>query len=267
MMLGFALGVGTLCAGLPDVDAIALQGTYRYHVQDVWFDGTSLYWDHTTDIVRTDLTGKVLARTTIDANHHGGLTVHGGRVYTAICPMSTLNAVSDKVGCAKVVVGEYDAVTLHLITNHVTTVDDRAGSLARLDDGTFLVGCLRQADLRADEVRYHHFDAQFKLIKSFCVPNAPVMMGIEVMRQRGPFTYLCLYGIDARDVRLPFDTLLVDAAGREVWRGTLGGEYGLVFDGESVWTVESTERSDGCTSRLVRRRLKLPTEKHSGLPR
>lgn len=251
------LGAGVLTAGLPNVDAITLKGTYSGHLQDVWFDGTSLYWGHTADIVRTDLEGNVLARVTIAANHHAGLEVRNGRVYTAICPMSFMNVVGG-VGETKVVVGEYDAQTLQLVTNHVTTVDDRAGSLAMLDDGTFLVGCLRQADMRVDEVRYHHLDAQFNLIESIRVPGAPVMMGIEVLKQRGPFSYLCLYGIDAANRDLAFNTIKVDPAGREVWRGTVGGDRGLVFDGDDVWVGESDSTSAGWSSRLVRKRLDLP---------
>lgn len=255
--VALALGLGVLAAGMPDVEAITLAGSYSGHLQDVWFDGTYLYWGHTADIVRTDLEGNVLARVTINANHHAGIEVRNGRVYTAICPMAFMDVIGG-TNDTKVIVGEYDAETLQLITNHVTTVNDRAGSLAMLDDGSFLVGCLRQADMRVDEVRYHHFDAQFNLIKSYRVPGVPVMMGIEVLKQRGPFSYLCVYAIDAASKGLSFNTVKVDPAGREVWRGTIGGDRALIFDGDFVWVGDSENSSGAWKSRLVRKRLELP---------
>lgn len=247
-------------AALPDVAQIALSGSYSGHLQDVWFDGTYLYWAHTADILRTDLEGNVLARVTISDNHHAGLEVRNGRLYTAICPMAYMSVIGG-TNDTKVVVGEYDAETLQLITNHVTAVNDRAGSLSMLPDGSFLVGCLRQADMGVDEVRYHHFDADFNLIQSYRIPEVPVKMGIEVLKARGPFRYLCVYGCDAAGKSLTFNTVKVDPSGQEVWRGTIGGDRGLVVDGDDLWVGDSSYDSTAkvWTSKLVRKANTLPT--------
>ena len=261
-LLSFLGGLAVLLgvrAGMPDVDAVALAGTYDGHLQDVWFDGTSLYWAHTADIVRTDLQGNVLAQAKVAAYHHAGLEVRNGRLYTAVCLQNDMATVGTK-GSSRVIVAEYDAATLAPIAVHETDVEDRAGSLAILDDGSFLVGCLRQNDLGVDQVRYHHLAPDFTCLGSTCVDELPVMMGIEVLKVRGPFRYLCMSGVDAAGRDLGYDTVKVDERGREVWRGTLGGCWGLVFDGGSVWVGETAcDRTTGkWSSRLVRKGNDLP---------
>ena len=261
-LLSFLAGLVVLLgvrAGMPDVDAIALAGTYDGHLQDVWFDGTSLYWAHTADIVRTDLQGNVLARARVAAYHHAGLEVRGGRLYTAVCLQNDMATVGTK-GNSHVIVAEYDAATLAPVAVHETDVEDRAGSLAILDDGSFLVGCLRQNDLGVDQVRYHHLAPDFTCLGSTCVDELPVMMGIEVLRVRGPFRYLCMSGVDAAGKNLGYDTVKVDERGREVWRGTLGGCWGLIFDGACIWVGETAcDRTTGkWSSRLVRKGNDLP---------
>ena len=46
---------------MPDVAEIVLPGEYAGHLQDVWWDGGEcIYWAHTWDIVKTDLSCNVL---------------------------------------------------------------------------------------------------------------------------------------------------------------------------------------------------------------
>ena len=254
------LGGEALLAALPNVDSIELEGEYPGHLQDVWYDGgSSLYWAHTEYIVRTDLAGHVLAQTSNSAYHHAGLEMRNGRVYTAICLQSDMATVGTQ-GHSRVMVGEYDATTLAEIAIHTTDVLDRAGSLSILDDGTFLVGCLRQNDMGVGQVRYHHLDADFNLIKSHPVDNVPVQMGIETLKVRGPFRYLNVYGSDAGGHALDFNCIKIDANDREVWRGSVGADRGLVFDGGYIWLGDSTYSSSTkkWSSRLVRRFNDLP---------
>ena len=138
---------------------------------------------------------------------------------------------------------------------HVTDINDRAGSLAILEDGTFLVGCLRPQDIALSQVRFHHLDADFKLIKSHVLDNVPVKLGIEVIKRVGSDFFLNCYGTDKDGKPLPFDTIRMDANFRETGRGKLGGATGLVFDGESVWTgwTRFDKATKIFTSKIVRK--------------
>ena len=224
------------------------------HLQDVCFDGKgSVYWAHTREIYKTDLSGRVLAKADVEG-HHAGLEVRKGRLYVAVCPMQGTTGGKTTSDC-RVTVGEYDAETLSLVKMHVTDINDRAGSLAILEDGTFLVGCLRPQDIAPSQVRFHHLDADFKLIKSHVLDNVPVELGIEVIKRVGSDFFLNCYGTDKDGKPLPFDTIRMDANFRETGRGKLGGAMGLVFDGDSVWTgwTRFDKATKTYTSKIVRK--------------
>lgn len=86
-MLAGALGFGfaiSASAGLPP--NIWLEGGSNYlgHVQGVCTDGTNLWWSMTFDLVRTDLSGRILERYSDRSEHMGDLCVHGGRLYVGV---------------------------------------------------------------------------------------------------------------------------------------------------------------------------------------
>ena len=233
-LLWIALGLMAVAAraALPDVEDIALEGEYPGHLQDVWYDGKdTLYWAHTEDLLKTDLTGKILRHAKVEG-HHAGIELKDGKLYIAVCVMQNKTKGKTTPDC-RVTVGEYDAETLDLVKMHVTDIPDRAGSLAILPDGTFVVGCLRPQDIEKTQVRFHHLDRDFKLIKSYVVDNVPVKLGIEVIKRKGDFLYLNMYGKPG--------TVKLDKDFKEVWRGDLDGSCGLVFDGDAIW-VGKTKR-------------------------
>lgn len=237
---------GAAFGGLPAVNEIPLEGEYAGHLQDVWFDGSALYWAHTDELVKTDLGGKVLVRKSV-GGHHAGLEVRDGRLFSAVCAFNGEPREKTTTAC-HVMVGEYDAATLERIDMHVLDINDRAGSLAMLDDGSFLVGCLRPDDIRKDQVRMHHIGKDFKLIKSYVLDNVPVRLGIETIKKRGPFLYLNMYGGNPGTVKLSPDF-------KEVGRGQLFGQRGMVVDGTNLW-VGVSARLDGkgpWVSKLVRK--------------
>ena len=177
---------------LPDVDEINLPGEWSGHLQDVWYDGGDcIYWAQTRSILKTDLSGRILARKDVE-DHHAGLEVRNGRLYVAVCPMQGKTKGRTTPEC-RVTVGEYDAETLDLVKMHVTDINDRSGSLCILDDGTFLVGCLRPPDISPSQVRFHHLDKDFRLIKSYILDNVNVKLGIEVLKRHKGFTYVVPY--------------------------------------------------------------------------
>ena len=247
-----ALLCGCASARFPDSGEIRLEGDYAGHLQDVWFDGAGrLYWAHTHEILMTDLTGRILKRRSVEG-HHAGIEVRNGRIYVAVCPMQKTTGGKTTPEC-RVTVGEYDAETLDLIAMHVTDINDRSGSLAILDDGTFLVGCLRPQDIRPDQVRFHHLDRNFRLIRSYVLDNVPIKLGIEVIRRQGDGYLLCLYGVDRNDRKLDFNCIRLDGDFKETWRGRLDGAWGLVSDGKTFWTgkTEQDKATNRYTSKLI----------------
>lgn len=223
-----ALACAAAAGAMPDSGEVKLQGEYRHHLQDVCRDGEFLYWAHTSQLVKTDLSGKVVAKADV-AGHHAGIEVRDGKVYVAVC-VSQSKTGGKTLPDSRVTVSVYDAATLKLVKEHVTDVNDRSGSLAILDDGSFLVGCLRPPDIAKTQVRFHHLDKDFKLVKSYVLDNVPVKLGIETIKLHGGFCYLSMYLDGGLCLKL-------DREYKEVARYRLNGTYGMVFDGDKVWTA------------------------------
>ena len=256
-------GCATVSEIGPEVREIKLEGEYSGHLQDVWREGPYIYWAHTQDLVKTDLAGRIQKRVKVEG-HHAGIQVKDGKVYVAVCIMQGKTGGKTTPEC-RVTVGEYDAETLALVKMHVTDINDRSGSLTILDDGTFLVGCLRPQDIKLTQVRFHHLDRDFKLLESHVIDNVPVKLGIETLKRKGGFLYLGMYGCDKTGKKLDFDTVKLDRDYKEVWRGTLGGSCGSMEDGAYRWVAKTTGRPvDGnkkkrvWTSSLVRTDKLLP---------
>lgn len=244
-----SLSVGA--APISEKSEIRLEGEYPGHLQDVWLDREKgrIYWAHTEVLLMTDLNGKVIKRANV-GEHHAGIEGRNGRLFVAWTTKASLDGGQAEKD-SYVTVAEYDAETLERIALHKTTLNDRAGSLALMEDGTFLVGCLRPLDVTATQVKFHHLDRDFKLIKTYVIDNVPVLYGIETMKHREGFTYLHVFPVDSALKPLNFDTIKLDAAFREVWRGKMAGDRGYIADDGCVWSGYSDQRP--CTKRWVSR--------------
>lgn len=247
LLAGVTLAWGAVFGAMPDVDEIKLPGDYSEHLQDVCSDGQALYWAHTSWLIKTDLNGSILAKADV-AEHHAGLDVRNGKLYVAVCVLQRKTG-HKTLPSSRVTVNVYDAATLALLEEHVTDINDRSGSLAILDDGTFLVGCLRPPDITKTQVRFHHIDKDFKLIKSYVLDNVPVKLGIETIKCRDGYAYLCPYFKNGLAIKLDKDF-------KEVGRYSVNGSCGLVFDGGYVWFGETRHNAETkkWNSRLRRRK-------------
>lgn len=223
---------------VPAADRITLEGDYGGHLQDVWREGSTLWWAHTETLVKTDLEGRILASAYV-GGHHAGLEIKDGRLYTAVCAYNGEPRGETTPAC-HVMVGEYDAESLAQIKMHVLDINDRAGSFCFLADGTCLVGCLRHPALGSTEVKFHHLDRDFRLIRTHVIDvGRTINLGIEVIRRVGNDVYLFPSGTVT--VRLNGTTLQVTGLLKSP-----GGDRGFVPDGASVWIGSSTARaSDG----------------------
>ncbi len=215
-----------ISSAMPLSGEIRLEGGYCDHLQDVWREGDYLYWAHTLQLVKTDLNGKIVTK--VDVNeHHAGIEVRDGKVYVAVCVLQTKTG-GKTLPDSRVTINVYDADTLKLLREQVTDINDRSGSLSILGDGSFLVGCLRPPDITETQVRFHHLDKNFKLMKSYILDNVPVKLGIETIKRHGSYYYLNQYLDGGLCIKL-------DKSFNEVARYQLDGTYGLIFDGEFVW--------------------------------
>lgn len=229
LFFGFAFVACTWSA-----ERIELEGEYPGHLQDVWMQDGSIWWAHTQFLVRTDRQGQIVAKAEV-GGHHAGLEVRDGRLYTAVCAYNGEPRGKTTPQC-HVMVGEYDAKTLERVKMHVLDINDRAGSFCILEDGTYLIGCLRHPSLKPSEVKFHHVDKNFKLIKTHVVDvGMPVEMGIEVIRRHGNDLYLFIYGgpvmkLDAKDFSV---------TGRYK---SFGGQMGFARDGDTAWIGASARK-------------------------
>ena len=236
MLAAVVLSVCSIASGaMPDVNEIKLPGDYKYHLQDVWFDGKALYWAQTSMLIKTDLNGKITAKADVN-EHHAGLEVRNGKVYVAVCVLQGKTG-GKTLPNSRVTVNVYDAETLKLLEEHVTDINDRSGSLTILEDGTFLVGCLRPPDITKSQVRFHHLDRNYKLIKSYVLDNVPVELGIETIKQHGGYFYLSHYSKNGLCIKLDKDF-------KEVARYQFDGTCGLIFDEGYVWTGKIRRTAD-----------------------
>ena len=226
-----AHGLSAKAASLADesVDRIHLEGDYAGHLQDVWWDGgTNLWWAHTRQVLRTNRYGKILASADVEG-HNAGCEVKDGRLYVAVCPMQDKTGGKTTPDCHPQI-NVYDAQTLRLLERHILDgLTDRIGSLAILPDGSFVVGCLRPPDIEKTQVRLHHLDRNYRLLRSVVLDNIEVKLGIETIKYRNGELFLSLYKGDGLLVVLDAGTF------KEKRRQYYDGTTGLVFDGASAW--------------------------------
>ena len=224
-------------AAMPDVDKVELEGEYSGHLQDVCRDKAGyIYWAHTSCILKTDMRGKVLVKAAVEG-HNAGCEVKDGILYVAVCPMQNKTGGQTTPEC-RLQINEYDTETLALRAKHVLPVNDRAGSLAILEDGSFVVGCLRPKDILSSQARFHHVGRDFSLKSTHLLENVNVRLGIEVIKRTGDTLFMMLYG---------GPTVKVDAK-TFAEKGRLenkGGQMGLLFDGDHCWRGYSRQPEGG----------------------
>ena len=224
--------MNALCGTL---GTVSLEGEYKGHLQDVWMTSDTIWWAHTECLVKTDRMGHILKKAEV-GGHHAGCEVKDGRLYSAVCAFNGEPRGATTPAC-HVMVGEYDAETLDRIEMHVLDINDRAGSLCMLGDGTFLVGCLRHPSLKPTEVRFHHIGSDWKLIGTHVIDvGIPVKLGIEVIRRYGNDIYLFIYGGPV----MRLDAKTFGTTGRFK---SPGGQMGFFRDGDSAW-IGWSKRAD-----------------------
>tara|TARA_E500000305_G_scaffold111930_2_gene129420 strand:- start:84432 stop:85256 length:825 start_codon:yes stop_codon:yes gene_type:complete len=149
------------------------EGTYPHHLQGLCVDGQgNIFWSFTTELVKTNASGKVLVKIPV-GNHHGDLCYHSGKVFVAV----NFGDFNNPEGKADSWVYVYDAEKLLLIAKHQTPeVTFGAGGIACHADRFLVVGGLPKD---VNENYLYEYDASFKLIKKHILKSGYTLMGIQ----------------------------------------------------------------------------------------
>ncbi|XOV69564.1 MAG: glycerophosphodiester phosphodiesterase [Verrucomicrobiota bacterium] len=151
---------------------IECEGTYGGHLQGVATDGYFIFWSHTVQLVKTDLTGKVLNKIDV-ASHHGDLTYHDGKVFVAV----ELGSFNRPAGESDPWVYVYDAETLNRISRHpVPALVHGCGGIAYHDKKFILVGGLPGHHQKNYLFEY---DEQFQFQARHDLPTSQTRLGIQ----------------------------------------------------------------------------------------
>lgn len=151
---------------------VTCEGTYQHHLQGICADKEAIYWCFTTQLVKTDLDGKLLKKVRV-ANHHGDLCFHDGKLYVAV----NLGKFNDPKGNADSWVYVYDAATLKELARHeVQEVSHGAGGIGVRNGHFFVVGGLPDG-VEVNSV--YEYDGDFKFQKRHVIQSGHTHLGIQ----------------------------------------------------------------------------------------
>jgi len=170
LVLGLALA-GAFVASAAEL--VRCEGDYEYHLQGIAVaEAGTLYWSFTTDLVKTDAAGKVLAKVQV-ANHHGDLCLQDGRLYVAV----NLGEFNKPAGKADSWVYVYEADSLAFVARYaVPEVVHGAGGMAAKDGHFFVVGGLPAG---VEENYVYEYDENFRFVQRHVIASGWTSMGIQ----------------------------------------------------------------------------------------
>ena len=163
-----------LCVAEPSspINAVTCDGDYQHHLQGICLGKEAIYWSFTTQLVKTDNSGKIIAQILV-ANHHGDLCFHDNKVYVAV----NLGRFNDPEGNADSWVYTYDAHSLELLSKYtVPEVFHGAGGIGVRDGNFYVVGGLPDGI----QVNYvYEYDGKFQFIQKHTVQSGWTRLGVQ----------------------------------------------------------------------------------------
>ena len=237
---GVVLAAGAVCAAAqPKLPLeIICEGVYQSHVQGLASDRESaIFWSFTRDLVKTDLTGKVLKSVKVQT-HHGDLTYLDGKLYVAWSNLFNRPGADSKVYV-------YDARDLTLLTvKKIPEVTFGAGAMESHNGHFFVVGGLPK-DL--DENHVYEYDLDLTFVKRHVIASGYTRMGIQAVgRWRGHWWFGCYGG----DLLKTDDGFGLTGKYRTSW------PYGIVgWDDDTFLLGVHFGKRGACRGKAVRARL------------
>ena len=175
---------GAAVAQLPD--RIVCAGDYGGHLQGVATDGENIYWSFTVAVVKTDLTGKILASRSAPS-HQGDMCYKDGVVYVAV-NRGKFN--TETRGVSQVTA--YDAKTLEpLWTKPLPDMPHGAGGMTWKGDRFYIIGGL---PLKHEKNYVYEYTSDFKFVKRHDLDTGFTWMGIQTAAYEDDTFYFGIYG-------------------------------------------------------------------------
>jgi len=236
LALAFAVGLAGGCRTdnrLDGKDEVVCEGVYGGHLQGVATDGESIYWSFTVKLVKTDLSGRVLASVDVP-NHHGDLCVKDGVVYVAV-NLGRFN--SEDKGVSEV--RAYAAKDLKGVGSwKLPMCGHGAGGMTSAGDRFFVVGGLPATH----ECNYvYEFTDDFTLVKRHELKTGFTLMGIQTAAfEDGRFLF-GIYGCRGN----PSGLLECPRDLSDFVRRTGPGNTGIVKLDGAYWTGRVRRDADG----------------------
>ena len=227
-------GVSILsAAGGPEVPKrIDCEGEYAGHLQGTDARGTNIWWSFTSKIVRTDLSGKVLA--SCDApNHQGDLCVKGDTLYVAV-NRGRFNTEDKGLSF----VYSFDAVTLESKKIWKLDMPYGAGGITWKDDRFYVVGGLPPTQ-RCNYV--HEYDTSFNLVKRHVLNTEYTVLGIQTAAFLDGEFLLGIYGGNGN----PRGVLRCSADFSSIRRYNGGGSVGFAKIDSRLYTATTPSVKEG----------------------
>jgi hypothetical protein len=164
--------LNSACVDADDFRAVSCEGTYDKHLQGVCIGEDSIFWSFTTDLVKTDMNGKVVKSIPV-ADHHGDLCSSGGKIYVAV----NLGKFNDPAGNADSWVYVYNADDLNLMAKlKLPEVFHGAGGIGARGDRFYVVGGLPDG---VQENYVYEYDREFRFVKKHMIKSGHTKMGIQ----------------------------------------------------------------------------------------
>ena len=206
------------------------EGDYPPHMQGACTDGTSIWWSHTVELVRTDLDGKVLAHAKNLKSHHGDLCVADGTVYVAV-NHGQFNTEQE----ADSWVYAYKGDDLTFIKRwKVPELRHGAGGMTYKDGHFFVVGGLPPTH---DENYVYEYTPEFEFVERHVLKSGWTNLGIQsVDYSNGRFYFGCYGGLNKlTGVKVPTLTLITKPDFTGIVKVQEDTSYGMIRLGGRIW--------------------------------
>ena len=252
-VLPFAAALFAACTAVAQLpDKIVCEGDYGGHLQGVATDGESVYWSFTVAVVKTDLTGKILASREAPS-HQGDLCYKDGVVYVAV-NLGKFN--TETRGVSQVTA--YDAKTLEpLKTIPLPEMPHGAGGMTWKGDKFYIIGGL---PLKHEKNYVYEYTSDFKFVKRHDLDTGFTWMGIQTAAHEDNTFYFGIYGSkgDPSGVLACPDDL-------SSWkRYTCGGSVGILkLDGAYYVGSSPTDKKTGRRTGYLTRQKAFPDPQKS----
>ena len=168
------LGLCLVLAGSAQAQSwIECEGDYEFHLQGVARDDAGdLYWSFTTEIVKTNPSGQIIAKA-VAPYHQGDLCYEDDRIYVAV----NLGEFNEPAGKADSWVYVFEAETLEFVERYaVPEVVHGAGGMDFKDGRFLVVGGLPAGTI---ENYIYEYTPEFEFVQRHVIASGWTSMGIQ----------------------------------------------------------------------------------------